>query len=91
MNIAATQYLLGVRTTLKGVKFDPCIPADWKGYRVWRDWRGCRLSVTFENPNGVSKGVTALVVDGVRIEGNFLPAELLAGKETVSITAIMGA
>ena len=90
MNIAATQYLLGVRTTLGGVKFDPCIPSDWKGYKVQRDWRGCRLNVTFENPNGVSKGVTALVVDGVRVDGNFLAANLLAGKREVNVTVLMG-
>jgi cellobiose phosphorylase len=90
MNIAATQYLLGVRTTLGGVKFDPCIPSDWKGYKVHRDWRGCRLNVSFENPNGVSKGVTAIVVDGVRIDGNFLAADLLAGKAEVNVTVLMG-
>ena len=64
MNIAATQYLLGVRTTLDGLKLDPCIPADWKEYSVQRDYLGCRVKIAFENPQGVSKGVKSVTVDG---------------------------
>ncbi len=90
MNIAATQYLLGVRTKLDGVKFDPCIPADWKTYRVERDYRGCRLLVTFDNAAGVSKGVRAITVDGKTLDGNFLPVSMLEGKREVQITVTMG-
>lgn len=90
MNIAATQYLLGVRTKLEGVKFDPCIPADWDSYRVERDYIGCRLLITFQNPNHVSKGVTSVVADGVRYEGNTLPKALFEGKKEVQITVNLG-
>ena len=90
MNIAATQYLLGVRVKLDGVKLDPCIPSDWKEFRVERDYLGCRLNITFRNPNGVSKGVTAVTVDGVRYETNTVSKELLKGKTQAEIVAIMG-
>ena len=76
MNIAATQYLLGVRTVLSGVKLDPCVPADWKEYSVQRDYLGCRMNITFKNPDGREKGVRFIIADGVRYDGNLLPRSL---------------
>ena len=90
MNIAATQYLLGVRTTLAGVKLDPCIPAEWDGFKVQRDYLGTRLNISFKNPDHVSFGVKSYEIDGVEYSSNIIPKELLLGKETVSITVNMG-
>ena len=89
MNIAATQYLLGVRTVLSGVKLDPCVPADWKEFSVCRDYLGCRMNITFKNPDGNEKGVRRVEVDGAAIEGNIIPRWLLEGKKSVNIEAIM--
>ena len=90
MNIAATQYLLGVRTTIDGLKLDPCIPADWKGYTVQRDYLGCRVKIAFENPCGVSKGVKSVTVDGVAYEGNVIPRDVFAGKATADVKVVLG-
>ena len=90
MNIAATQYLLGVRTTLYGVKLDPCIPEDWNEYKVQRDYLGCRLNIHFKNPCGVSKGVASVEVDGKKIDGALITKDLLTGKESVNVTVVMG-
>lgn len=90
MNIAATQYLLGVRTTLDGLKLDPCVPSDWKGYTVQRDYLGCRVKIAFENPDGVSKGVKSITVDGVAVEGNVIPRETFIGKKTADVKVVLG-
>lgn len=90
MNIAATQYLLGVRTTLDGLKLDPCIPRDWKEYKVSRDYLGCRASITFENPLGVSSGVDHITVDGVKYMQNILPRSIFEGRDEVNIRVLMG-
>jgi cellobiose phosphorylase len=90
MNIAATQYLLGVRTTLEGLKLDPCIPADWSEYKVERDYLGTRLYIHFKNPQHVSKGVKSIEIDGVTYGAGVIPRELLEGKEKADITVNMG-
>lgn len=59
----STQYLLGIRPTLKGLVIDPCIPAEWNGFTVERTYRGCRLHIRVEN-GGVEHGVKALYPDG---------------------------
>lgn len=90
MNIAATQYLLGVRTTLGGLKLDPCIPADWKEYRVERDYLGCRVSIVFKNPCGVSSGVKEITAGGKKYKENVIPRSEFEGKDALELQVLMG-
>jgi cellobiose phosphorylase len=70
---ACVDWILGVRPTLDGLILDPCVPAEWPGYSVTRNFRGATYHVRVENPNKLSGGVTSLTVDGRRIEGNLIP------------------
>lgn len=90
MNVAATQYLLGIRPTLDGIIFDPCIPAEWDGFTVKREFRGCMLNITVDNSAHVEKGVKFIEVDGVRYDGGKAEANLFIGKATAEIKVIMG-
>ncbi len=73
MQYAVVNWLLGVRAELDGLRIDPCIPAEWKGFELIRPFRGCRVRVTVENPHGKNRGVRRLVVDGRPLEGNLVP------------------
>ena len=64
MDVAVTQYLLGVRPTVKGLIIDPAIPGDWKGYTVSRRYRGCELNIRVSNPDGVQQDVKKITVNG---------------------------
>ena len=65
---AATQYLLGVRPDFDGLVVDPCIPADWKEFRVVRRWRGADYHIHVTNPNGVEKGVRKILAGGEEVK-----------------------
>ena len=65
---AATRYMLGVRPEFHSLTVDPCVPADWDGFELTRQWRGATYSITVENPNHVEKGVKSIEVDGQRAE-----------------------
>ncbi|MEQ9298082.1 MAG: hypothetical protein RIF33_05955, partial [Cyclobacteriaceae bacterium] len=65
-----SQYILGVRPGYDGLEIDPCIPLDWKTYRVKRKFRGAIYDITVNNPDGVCQGVRQLIVDGKKIEGS---------------------
>ena len=67
---------------------DPCIPKDWKGFEVTRKFRGATYNIKVENPNGVSKGVKKITVNGKIIESTVLPI-LEAGK-THSVVVELG-
>ncbi len=66
---AATQYILGIRPGYKALTIDPCIPAEWDGFTVTRQWRGATYEIKVENPSHVEKGVAMIYLDGAAVEG----------------------
>lgn len=66
---AATRYLLGVRPDFDGLVIDPCVPAEWRSFRVRRRWRGAEYDIRVENPQGVEKGVVRVTCNGVPCDG----------------------
>ena len=90
MDVAATQYLLGVRPVIRGLVIDPAIPSNWTGFTVSRVYRGCKLNIQVQNPDGVQHGVKWVAIDGEKISGNVIAPELLCGRECADITVIMG-
>lgn len=87
MYVAATQYILGVRATLEGLMIDPCIPAEWEGFRVDRRFRGTLYEIEVRNAGGEGRGVKEIRVNGEKIEGSVLP--LFDGKQTVRVEVVL--
>jgi cellobiose phosphorylase len=85
---AATQYILGVRPEHDGLRIDPCIPNDWDGFSITRNFRGATYQITVKNPQHVSKGVKAVTVDGAPIEGSLVP--IFADGKTHTVEVTMG-
>lgn len=83
-----TQYILGVKPDYDGISIDPCIPNDWDGFSMSRQFRGATYAITVTNPNHVSKGVKQVIVNGSPIQGTIIPI-LEAGK-THTVDVIMG-
>lgn len=81
---AATQYILGVRATFKGLEIDPCIPAKWKEFSVVRRFRGATYKIKVSNPSQVCKGVKSMVVNGKAVSGKIAPI-FTSGEHTVEI------
>lgn len=90
MDIAANQFLLGIRPKLGGVQIAPVMKSEWKSMEAERVYRGTRIHMHVENPNGVSSGIAKLTVDGVEFAEAFLPAAYLQGKDTVSVEVLLG-
>ena len=83
--LAATQYILGIRPTLTGLVIDPCIPKAWRGFEVTRQWRGATYHITVRNPNGVSKGVASIKLNGQLITGSVPPQACGSTNEVILI------
>ncbi len=64
---SATRYMLGIRPGFRGLVVDPCIPADWKEFKLTREWRGAVYHITVKNPEGVMKGVKEIQINDVTI------------------------
>ena len=83
-----SQYILGIQPELSGLRVEPCIPEDMKGYSVKRHFRGADYYISVDNSAAVQKGVLKLTVDGVAQEDTLiLPLE---GKREYHVRVTMG-
>jgi cellobiose phosphorylase len=69
--VAATQWILGIRPTYRGLKIAPLMPQEWAGYEARRVFRGVTYHITVKR-EGRGNAVK-LLVDGKAIEGDVVP------------------
>jgi len=82
---AASQYILGIRPEINGLCVDPCIPAQWKEVSVTRKFRNSLYEIHINNPDGKSKGVTKILLNGKPVDGNILPLDSNPKKNLVEV------
>jgi cellobiose phosphorylase len=82
---SATQYILGIRPEVDGLRIDPCIPSEWEGFTVHRKFRGCTFEIRVKNPQHVYKGVASLEVNGKQIVGNLIRPESMQAENLVEV------
>jgi cellobiose phosphorylase len=84
--VAITQWILGIRPTLDGLRLAPLLPPAWPGLRARRLYRGVAYDITVER---VGPGNTvSLTVDGQPVPGNVVPLPA-AGTERVQVRVIL--
>jgi cellobiose phosphorylase len=68
---AVTQFILGIRPTLSGLKIAPVIPSRWAGFQAVRKYRGVTYRIAVKR---MGKGNSvSLVVDGNAVPGDVIP------------------
>jgi len=82
---AATRWILGIRSSFNGLIIDPCIPPDWDGFNVTRQWRGATFEISVRNPEHVQKGVTSVALNGTPLCG-LIPPQPSGSINEVTIT-----
>jgi len=63
---AGLEWILGLQVRAGKLVFDPCIPKAWRGYSIFYQHETTRYEITVENPNGVSRGISVIELDGER-------------------------
>ncbi len=85
---SATQYILGLRPEVAGLRIDPCIPRDWPGFTATRRFRGKTVRIEVTNPEGICRGVKSVTLNSKLLADNLVPAEGLEAENTVVV--VMG-
>ena len=85
--VGCVEGILGMRPDLGGIKIAPSIPKEWKTLEIWKEFRGKKLHIQVENPEGKESGCAKLTVNGAELSGNYVPEELLT--ETTEIVLTM--
>lgn len=87
MDVAATQYILGIRPEPDGLRIDPKIPADWPSFTVRRIYRGCELEIRVERKEGSGNPILTGSIHGQELpadhKGVLIPAERIAGDRAI--------
>ena len=83
--VGTTEGILGLNPNTKGLVIDPSIPSEWKEYTMEKVFRGKKLNVTVKNPNGSQHGVKAITVNGEKIDGNHIPADILKSENEIVV------
>ena len=61
---AGIESILGFRLKGATLTVEPCIPRAWTGYEIDFRYHSAGYHILVENPNGVSRGVASIEVDG---------------------------
>jgi cellobiose phosphorylase len=69
--VAVTQWILGIRPELNGLRVEPVLPAEWPGYTAARVFRGVRYEIKCTR-KGTGNNVR-LAADGKPLDGSIVP------------------
>lgn len=82
-------YILGLRTSLKGITVDPHLPKVWGNIEVVRKYRGKTLHVRITNPDNVNSGVRSMKINGKDHHEKWIDVTKI-DKTDVRIEVVMG-
>jgi len=74
---------MGFRPDIEGLRLSPSIPASWKSITMEKVFRGSKLNIKVNNPDGHESGCKKLTVNGTAVEGNYIPASILKAENEI--------
>ena len=75
--VGCVEGILGLRPDLGGLRLAPAIPASWDHLEIAKDFRGKKLHIVVENPDGRQSGCSHLHVNGTEMPDNYVPEEVM--------------
>jgi len=85
--VAITQWILGIRPTLKGLHIAPVIPDAWPGFTATRVFRGVTYTIDVQRAGPGNR--VALRVDDQPVAGSTVPLPA-PGTQTVKVNVKLG-
>jgi len=86
---AALEGMFGFEKRGARLRIDPCIPNGWSGLTICYRHQTSTYDIDVQNPNGVSRGVTSVVVDGAAVCDGWI--ELLDDGQRHAVSIVLGA
>jgi cellobiose phosphorylase len=82
-------WILGLRTSLKGIMINPGIPKDWDKLKITRKYQGKTLDISIDNSAGVNKGIKQISINGLDFSGDWINVHDFQS-EKIEVKVIMG-
>ncbi len=81
--VGCVEGILGLRPDLGGLRLEPAVPGSWKEFTMDKCFRGKKLHIRVENPEGRQSGFHGLWLNGEALSAPYLPSELLKEENEV--------
>ena len=81
--VGCVEGILGLRPDLNGLRLAPAVPSGWKSFTMDKDFRGKKLHIRVENPQGKESGFASLTLNGEALPDNYLPADKLQAENDI--------
>ncbi|MFU0831666.1 MAG: N,N'-diacetylchitobiose phosphorylase [Oscillospiraceae bacterium] len=85
---ACIRGILGLLPTVDGLKIRPCVPADWKEFKMEKVFRGKRLHITVKNPNGAQSGDVQIILNGETLPDDLIPFGQMETENNIVVTLL---
>jgi len=83
--VGTVDGILGLRPETKGLVINPSIPSTWKSFEMTKIFRGKKLNITVNNPNGAQSGVKSITVNATKIEGILINESILKDINDITV------
>jgi cyclic beta-1,2-glucan synthetase len=87
---AALEGVLGFTKRGDTLTIDPCVPAAWRELAIEYRFERSTYAIAVRNPDGVSRGVVRVEIDGREVEGRAVRLEGDGGRHEVVVTMGVG-
>jgi cyclic beta-1,2-glucan synthetase len=67
------EAILGITRVGNALKFNPCIPRDWTGFKVNYRFGNTHYKISVENPHNINRGIQQVLLDGVPLPDGLIP------------------
>ena len=71
--VCISQYILGIRPELDGLRIDPCLPPEIGSFSCVRRFRGSTYNISVVNGKDTEKGVSSITVNGAPCGSSLIP------------------
>ena len=82
--VAMTTAILGIQPDYNGLRIEPCIPDEWDGFFVSRQFRDKTFNIKVTNGEK-GKGIKEMILNGEIIDGNLIPISKMKNENIVEI------
>lgn len=85
MMVGCVEGILGIHPDVNGLKLSPSVPKAWKTFEINKTFRGKQLHIVVNNPGGAESGYRKLLVNGVALEENYIPEEMMTAQTEIEL------
>ena len=75
--VGCVEGICGIRPDLDGLRVAPSVPSDWKEFTMEKVFRGRKVVIKVENPDGAESGYKEFYINGEKQEDNYIPESKL--------------